>query len=72
MTRLTAIALTALSIAYLLWFALIVVYVLNDPQPGTPLVMLLCSFGVPPCVYTFWQCLKAFWPDEAHEPDVFS
>lgn len=72
MKPLTSIALIALSVAYLMWFAVVVVYVTTDPQPGTPLVMLMCSFAVPPCVYALWQSLKTFWPDAPEQADTFS
>ena len=72
MKLITAIIVTALSVAYLLYFGLVCAYVLNDPMPETELVLLMCSFAVIPCLYAIWQSLKAFWPDEAHEPDTFS
>ena len=66
MKLLTAIAITILTALYLAYFALVVVYVWNEPMWETQIVLGLSALAVPPCVYAVdvsWRKALARRPD---------
>ena len=73
MKILIAIALTLFTAAYLAYFALVVIYVWNEPMWETQIVLGLSAFAVPPCIYAaVTSCRRAFTRQPIDTSSAFS